>query len=117
MEIICGIYAIENKINKKLYIGYSADIKKRWRYHLSYLEKNNHQNTYLQRSWNKYGKNNFEFYIIEECSRDLLIQKEKYYIKELNTFFLDGYNFNRGGQGNKDWIPSPEPFKRKPYSP
>ena len=34
------------------------------------MENNKHDNEHLQKSWNKYGKNNFEFSILETCKED-----------------------------------------------
>jgi group I intron endonuclease len=102
----CGIYAIKNKINGMMYVGYAINIKRRWNHHLSCLRNNIHNNIYLQRSWNKYKENNFEFYIIEECDKNDLIFKEKYYIKKLKTKRPNGYNLNDGGDGNLGWIPT-----------
>lgn len=58
---ICGIYCIENKINNKKYIGMSRDIKRRWSEHKTELNTHTHVNQYLQSSWGKYGKDNFDF--------------------------------------------------------
>lgn len=62
-----GIYSIKNKVNGKIYIGQSTDIIDRLRHHLSELRHNRHSNSYLQRSFNKYGEENFEFDVVEEC--------------------------------------------------
>lgn len=95
----CGIYCIENTINHKKYIGQSIDIKNRWCNHKNDLNKGIHDNDYLQKSWNKYGEENFEFYILEHCSRDELDEKEIYYIELYNTIDGDcGYNLKTGGQ-------------------
>lgn len=111
--IICGIYAIRNTINGKMYIGYSVNIKDRWRYHLSFLRSGKHDNSYLQRAWTKYGEDNFEFSILEICSKSRLIQKEKSYIKKYETFAPNGYNLSRGGLGNLGWTPSPDVLEKK----
>src|SRR3989304_1436717 len=63
---ISGIYKIINKTNGKYYVGSSNDIIGRWFTHKSQLNRNNHCNPHLQRAWNKYGKDNFEFIIVEE---------------------------------------------------
>ena len=57
-----GIYVIENLLDKKKYIGSAKNIDKRWYQHKYTLNKNMHDNSYLQNAWNKYGKNNFIFY-------------------------------------------------------
>lgn len=98
-DIICGIYSIENIINQKKYIGQSVNIKSRWMKHKSELNNNNHDNDYFQKAWNKYGEENFEFTILEECSKDMLNERECYYIDLYNTINRDyGYNLKSGGQ-------------------
>ena len=94
-----GIYCIENLITHKKYIGQSVNIKDRWRRHISELNNNYHHNDYLQKSWNKYGEDNFEFYVLEYCSKEDLNKKEDYYINKYNTMDRDyGYNLKSGGQ-------------------
>jgi group I intron endonuclease len=75
-----GIYVIENSINNKKYIGSAINIKKRWNKHIYALNKNSHDNSYLQNAWCKYGKINFTFNILEEVEPDKLIEREQYYI-------------------------------------
>lgn len=95
---IIGIYCIENKINNKKYIGQSVDIKSRWSKHKNELESNIHHNQYLQQSWNKYGKENFKFYIIIECSKSELNELEICYIKKFDSINKKyGYNLTKGG--------------------
>lgn len=98
-DIISGIYCIENKINHKKYIGQSVNINQRRNQHKNELLRNCHDNDYLQKSFNKYGLENFEFYILEECSPENLDDREIYYINYYQT--LDdnyGYNLKAGGQ-------------------
>jgi hypothetical protein len=40
----------------------------------------------MQNLYNKYGKNQIYFTIIEECSDDILIEREAYYINALNPY-------------------------------
>ena len=100
---ICGIYCIENMINHKKYIGQSTDISKRWVYHKNSLNGNYHINTYLQNAWNKYGANNFKFYILEECEEDknILNEKEQYWIDNFDSF-NNGYNLTLGGDNTSE---------------
>ena len=75
-EKLCGIYCIENLINRKKYIGQSIDIYSRWYAHKSKLYGNRHENIHLQNSWNNYGDKYFHFY-----------QEEHNSIHNLNLFF------------------------------
>lgn len=96
---ITGIYCIENITNNKKYIGMSRDIKRRWGEHRTELDRHVHNNPYLQHSWDKYGKDNFKFYILEICEESVLSERECYYIKQFNTSYrYNGYNLTLGGE-------------------
>lgn len=90
---------IRNKVNGKMYIGQSTEIEEyRWIKHRSRLRNNNHYNEHLQRDWNKYGEESFEFSILLECEENQLNTYEEYYIFELMTYDSRvGYNKNYGG--------------------
>ena len=99
-----GIYCIENLVNHKKYIGQSNNIEYRWKQHKYELNHGSHDNDYLQKSWNKYGCDNFEFYIIELCDIDILNEREVYYIDLYETLSRDkGYNLTSGGGANKQY--------------
>ena len=95
-----GIYKIQNLLNGKVYIGQSVDIEKRWSVHKTELKNNYHYNTHLQNAWNKYGEENFEFSVVEQCNIDQLNQKEIYWISKFDSY-EDGYNLTSGG-GNTE---------------
>ncbi len=91
---ISGIYKIINKINGKYYIGSSKDIKKRWSYHTQDLNKNTHNNIHLQKSWNKYGQDNFEFVVVEEVVLEKLLIVEQKYLDKLTLEKDKCYNLS-----------------------
>lgn len=90
--MISGIYGIYCKVNKKLYIGSSNNIERRWKIHRSLLKHNKHFNKYLQQSYNKYGLNEFIYLIIEEKEERFLLNREKLFIYNLNTLIPSGFN-------------------------
>jgi group I intron endonuclease len=101
---ISGIYCIQNKVNGKKLVGQSVNISKRWKNgHLSLLENNKHYNKHFQNSWNKYGEENFEFKILEICEnkKEILDEKEKYWIEFYETYTDPNRGFNKtpGGGG------------------
>lgn len=98
----CGIYMIQNKVNGKIYIGQAVDIERRWGHHKWELRSNHHKNYHLQRAWNKYEEDNFEFTIICECDESQLNTMEIDYIAKLKTYDPDyGYNKTYGGEGGR----------------
>lgn len=81
-----GIYKIQSKIKpEKLYIGSSCNIRKRFNTHKRDLKLNKHHSIILQRHYNKYGEEDLEYAIVEEC--DNLVEKEQYYLDNLNPIF------------------------------
>ncbi len=95
-----GIYKIQNKVTDKVYIGKSVNIEKRWIQHRCHLNNNVHANDYLQKAWNKYGENGFNFSVLCECEESVLDEKEIYYINLYKaTDRSYGYNLREGGDG------------------
>ena len=85
-----GIYCIINIINGKKYIGSSKNIRIRLWTHRSELRHNHHDNQHLQNAWNKYSESKFDYYVIEPCSEDILLEREQYYINTIKP----EYNMN-----------------------
>ena len=76
-----GIYKIVNKVNGKYYVGSSVNIRTRWNNHRNLLTHRRHKSPKLQAAWDKYGKENFEFKIIEKCEsvlETILAVEQKY---------------------------------------
>lgn len=96
------IYKISNNFDNKLYIGLTTKkvAKERWyqhRYlarHLSASDK-----SYLHRSMNEHGIDNFTFEIIEEVEDEKLPEREQFWINQYNTYIPNGYNLTLGGEG------------------
>lgn len=94
------IYTITNKLTQEVYVGQTIDITKRWNDHKNKLSKNCHVNKKLQKAWNLYGSENFNFnyteYEIDEPSQlnDLEIDTISKY-----DSYNNGYNLTLGGEG------------------
>ena len=89
-----GIYKVTNKINGKVYIGQSVDIGRRWRQHMTAEDDN-----YFHKAIQKYGVENFEWEVIEQCKKSELDERESYWIEYYDSF-NKGYNCTKGGDGN-----------------
>lgn len=97
-----GIYIIKNKIDNKVYIGQSVHVKYRISTHKCLLDKNKHENSYLQNAYNKFGKDNFEFKLLELCEENKLDEREVYWISYYDSMNRQkGYNRESGGNTNK----------------
>lgn len=101
----CGIYCIKNIINGKIYIGKSKNIYKRIHQHLYDLRNNRikNENSYLLRSWYKYGNENFEYFVLEflEENENLVKERELYWMNKLNSLNREfGYNLRQDSSTN-----------------
>ena len=91
-----GIYKITCLPTREVYIGQSTAISRRWATHKRELKKGIHYNIHLQRTYNKYGEENFVYEILEQCPATKLNEREKFYIK-LYDSFNNGFNQDIGG--------------------
>lgn len=85
---ITGIYKIISKIHpNRIYIGSAVNIRKRWTNHLHKLRNNIHHSPKLQNHFNKYGEDDLNIEILEECVIDEKFVREQYYIDLYNPWF------------------------------
>lgn len=83
-----AIYKIQSKIKpERFYIGSAVSIQKRWAEHQKGLLLGKHENQILQRHYDKYGKDDLVFTIIEPCFKEFLLIREQYYIDTLKPTF------------------------------
>lgn len=81
-----GVYTITNIINNKIYVGSCiSNTNQRLSNHKNELKRGIHNNKYLQRSFNKYGIDNFKFEILEYHDKEYCISMEQYWINMLNV--------------------------------
>jgi group I intron endonuclease len=91
---ISGVYFIKNKVTNKCYVGSSNNIYRRWTTHSRDLAKGEHHSVYLQNSYNKHGKDSFEFLLAESsfCIKEMALLEAKW-IDKLDAV-KNGYNVN-----------------------
>lgn len=90
------IYKITNKVNGKSYIGQTRyTLEFRWKQH-----QHKKDNTYFHNAIHKYGIDNFDIEVLEECNIEDLNSREIFYIAKFDTF-NNGYNLTIGGDGNR----------------
>lgn len=94
------IYKITCLVNGKIYIGQTKNKTKRIQEHKRTLGKNEHYSVHMQRAWNKYGKKNFKFEIVEECSENNIDNRECYWINFYKSNCPE-YGFNQESGGSK----------------
>ena len=101
-----GIYAIENTVNGKMYVGSAADLKKRGSQHFAQLRDSVHHSRKLQRSYNKHGKEIFEFRTLLVCRKEDLLFYEQ--------LAIDKFSAVKGGYNIAPIAGSPTGVKRTP---
>lgn len=91
-----GIYKITSIKDGKVYIGQAVNLRNRWLEHLKCACGIDTPNNVLYKAMQEEHVENFTFEVLEECKREELNDREKYYIS-----FYDsqnwGYNMNAGG--------------------
>lgn len=92
-----GIYKFENKINNKIYVGQSTNINKRYFGHLYDALNRPDKGSGVDPAILKYGIENFDFTILEECDVSLLDEKEIQWIAYYDSYHK-GYNRTPGGK-------------------
>ena len=75
-----GVYQIRCIPTGKIYIGSAVDLRARWEHHRQSLRRGDHSNIHLQNAWDKYGKANFEFSVLELVDVSDLLQTEQEWI-------------------------------------
>ncbi len=87
---ITGAYMLRNKVNGKVYVGgaYESFTRRKKKHYID-LRGNKHFNMHLQRAWNKYGEQAFEWIILERCHPKLVEETEQKY---LNLYEAGNHN-------------------------
>ena len=96
MKKVQGVYLIRNKIDGRVYVGSGVHVNRRFFEHRTKLKRGNHDNSNLQRAWNKHGRAEFEFLILEEVEATLMLtEREQHWADYYNvTNPRFGYNMH-----------------------
>lgn len=96
------VYKATNIINNKKYIGITKrTLTDRKREH-EYSAKTEKKISLFHKALLKYGSNNFNWEVIEECEDDNMEDREKFFIEHFNSYAINknGYNLTKGGLYN-----------------
>jgi group I intron endonuclease len=84
-----AIYAIVNQQTRDMYVGSAVAVNRRWSAHRRDLVRQSHYNTRLQRAYDKYGKEAFDWEIVQFVGdKTQLITREQFWM----DFFKPAYN-------------------------
>jgi len=84
-----AIYAIVNNVTRDMYVGSAVAVNRRWSAHRRALIRQCHYNTRLQRAYDKYGANAFDWEIVQFVdNKTELIAREQFWM----NFFKPVYN-------------------------
>jgi group I intron endonuclease len=103
------VYILQNKINLKIYVGYSANPKIRWNSHKNTANNPKHKNHHelIYNAIRKHGWENFDKQIIEEWeTKKEALEAEMFWIEFFRTNIHIygkeyGYNLGPGGTGGR----------------
>ena len=103
------IYLLTCTLNGKQYVGQTRQkLGRRISQHKSDSKKK--RATGIAAAIRNHGLENFTVEVLETCPVDKLNEREKFWIRELNTRTPNGYNLTDGGDGNSN--PSEETRKK-----
>lgn len=94
------IYALRCKTNGKLYIGRTTRLDERIKIHFQELKSGRHTNKLLLEDYKKYGRDNFEVYVLEKDIPYSERYKEYEYMRAYNSFDKE-YGYNNGDRRKK----------------
>lgn len=86
-----GVYLIKHKDSDRCYVGSSKNVAYRKRSHFSALNRKEHHSVKLQRAWDKYGPDAFDFSVLLYCDEKNLLMYEQIFIDALSAQ-RSGYN-------------------------
>lgn len=95
-----GVYIIRNRVTGAVYVGSSVRMSERWKSHKTRAKLGS--KTRLHRSISEHGEGAFDWFVIEQCERDQLLQREKFYIDFYDSASADGLNIRENPTATYD---------------
>ena len=96
--ILKDIYVIKNTVNNMVYVGQAKDTYKRWKGHKTAGKTGHYKGkSVLYEAMQKIGVDKFYYEIIEKQISNYN-DREKYWIKQYNSLYPNGYNLTEGGE-------------------
>lgn len=109
------IYIIKCAPTGRVYVGQAQTerLLLRWDRHKSDLRKGKHHSLKLQRAWNKYGEESFQFRLIEtSVPLSLLTDREQYYM-DTHKAYVEGFNCAPNAACTRGVKQSPETIAKR----
>lgn len=82
-----GVYRIIHTDTGRCYVGSSVTLRARFKHHRTMLRAGKHGNPHLQRAWNKYGEDKFQFKVDLHCAPEMVLFYEQLLIDGLKPEF------------------------------
>jgi group I intron endonuclease len=79
-RVISGIYRIVHRESGRCYVGQTSNVGRRWAEHRSLLKLGKHKSRRFQNIWDKYGREAFEWELLEECPPEKLTEAEQFWM-------------------------------------
>lgn len=93
MKLPRQVYAIRHNPTQRMYIGSSADVKRRINNHMKALRNGSHTVGDMQKDFNVHGED-YSFFILDEIKTWADRSKEYFWMKKYNTCTRGvGYNY------------------------
>lgn len=89
-----GIYAFFNKVDGKVYVGQSKNVKTRKVQHERGDTTNSRR---FHNAMIKHGPDGFRWTVLEICTQESLNEREAYWVNKLESLYPNGYNLTSGG--------------------
>ena len=100
MQKLCCVYKLTNTVTGKFYVGSTLNLSARMKYHR--YSHDRHPNKELGSDIVKFGWSAFTVEVLEECTRENVRARERYYIDALNAVAV-GYNQTEATT-YRDWM-------------